>query len=244
MFEKLSRETLGERALTSLTGYIKQHEYKPGMVLPAEATLAAEFGVSRQVVREALRSLAGRGIVEIVNGKGAVVRSVHSEPLMTYFQWSMHAAQSNLLDLMEVRRGIEVESARLAAARRTSGELTRMTETVAAMRLHLDHPDTVADLDLQFHLAIATATRNAMLHHLVQSIRDASKDVIRLGLRYRQTARQRERGQHLHEEILAEIGASNADGAARAMTVHFEDAVDVLVGCATHGGANADAHRR
>ncbi len=80
MFEKLSRGTLGERAVASLARYIQDRDYQPGVVVPAEATLAAEFGVSRQVVREALRSLAGCGIVEIVNGKGAVVRPVHSEP--------------------------------------------------------------------------------------------------------------------------------------------------------------------
>lgn len=242
MLEKLTRETLGERAVASLARYIQDHNYEPGVVLPAEATLAVELGVSRQVVREALRSLAGRGIVEILNGKGAVVRPVHSEPLATYFQWSMHAEQADLLDLMEVRRGIEVESARLAATRRTSAELARMTETVAAMRQHLDEPDTVADLDLQFHLSIAVATRNAMLHHLVESIRDASKDAIRTGLRNRQTPQQRELGQQLHEAILAEIGAGNADGAARAMTAHFHDAVDILVGGTR--GAETDGHSR
>ncbi len=118
-----------------------------------------------------------------------------------------------------------------------------MTETVAAMRQHLENPVTVADLDFEFHLESAAATRNAMLHHLVQSIRDPSTDAIRTGLRYRQTPEQRERSQQLHEAILTEIGAGDANGTARAMTVHFHDAVDVLVAGASHGGADADGQR-
>src|SRR5262245_4098759 len=142
MLTKLRRETLAEQASQSLIEFIQTQNLKPGDVLPSEARLSVEFGVSRPIIREALKSLAGKGVIDIVNGRGAVVKPIDSETLSEFFERAMHENDNTIMELMEVRKGIEVQSAALAAQRRTPEELAKMSEIVTAMRQHLNDPDS------------------------------------------------------------------------------------------------------
>ena len=81
----LRRETLAEQVADGLITMIEDDALAPGTLLPSEASLAQEFGVSRPVVREALKVLAAKDVVAIANGKGAVVRPISSDPLQAYF---------------------------------------------------------------------------------------------------------------------------------------------------------------
>ena len=137
MLPKLSRGTLAEQVTDNLLAYIEAQHLKPGDLLPSETSLATSFGVSRPVIREALKSLEGKGIIEIVNGKGAIVKPIDSDPLRLFFQRAMQIERSTMLELMEVRKGLEVEAATLAASRRQSKDLDAIEKTVHAMRLAL-----------------------------------------------------------------------------------------------------------
>ncbi len=229
MLQKLQRETLAEQAAASLLEFIRARDLKPGEALPSETRLTTEFGVSRPIIREALKSLQGKGVIEIVNGKGAIIRSIDGAALRGYFSRAVQVNRDTILELMEVRRGLEVQSAILAATRRTDEELDRMADIVAAMRAHVHDADAYIDLDVALHLLIASASHNAMMFHLVESIREASKDTIREGLRRRRTAEQLERVQALHEALLAEVRDGHAEGARRAMGTHFDEAVRALM---------------
>jgi GntR family transcriptional repressor for pyruvate dehydrogenase complex len=239
MLQKLQRETLAARAATSLLDYIRAQQLKPGDELPPEMRLAEEFGVSRPVIREALKSLEGRGVIETISGKGAVIRSIDSGVLLVFFSRAMQINKDTLIELMEVRKGVEVESAALAAQRRAPEELAQMAETVAAMRAHIRDVDAYSELDLALHLQIARASHNAMIYHLVESIREAAKDAILEGLRHRRTPEQLERVQALHELLLDHLRRGDADGARRAMMMHFDEAVIALL---SDGGPQDQDH--
>src|SRR5579875_964883 len=137
MLQKLRRETLAERATASLLDYIQARDLQPGALLPSEASLMAQLGVSRAVIREAIKSLQGQGLVEVINGKGAIVRAADPRTLHTFFARAVQMRHDTILELMEVRRGLEVECAMLAAARRTDQELAGLERTAADMRAHL-----------------------------------------------------------------------------------------------------------
>src|SRR5512143_1516024 len=123
MLPKITRGTLADQVTDRLLEYIEAQHLKPGDLLPSETSLVASFGVSRPVIREALKSLSGKGIIEIVNGKGALIRPVDSDPLRLFFRRAMQMEYGTLLELMEVRRGLEIQAALLAAQRRNEKDL-------------------------------------------------------------------------------------------------------------------------
>ncbi|BCL84010.1 GntR family transcriptional regulator [Ktedonobacteria bacterium brp13] len=229
MLGKLHRETLAEQAAAGLMQFILEKNLKPGEMLPSEVMLATEFGVSRQVIREALKSLQGQGVIEIINGKGAIIQPINSNTLLVFFARAVQINPNSMIELIEVRKGIEVQSAMLAAERRTHEELTRMREIVTMMGQHLGNSDTYIELDLELHLAIASATHNTMMYHLIESIREVSKDTIREGLLHRRTTEQLERVQELHAMLLAELERGDADAAGQAMALQFDEAIIALV---------------
>jgi GntR family transcriptional repressor for pyruvate dehydrogenase complex len=229
MLPKLSRETLAEQAARNLMAFIESQDLKPGKLLPPETKLAADLGVSRPIIREALKSLEGKGIVEVVSGKGAVVKPLDSQPLQLFFQRAMQLEAEAIIDLMELRKGIEVQSAALAAQRRTDDEVTQLKGIVVEMRRSMHDPDAYVELDVAFHQLIAVMTRNAMIFHLVSAIREAITGVLQEGKLRHLTAEQLERVQVGHEVILTSLEQGDAEAAERVMAAHFDDAVVSLV---------------
>lgn len=225
MFAKLHRDSLAQQIVQNLIEYIRAERLNPGDTLPAEGKLAELFGVSRPVIREAMKTLEGRGIIQIYNGKAATLKPISSETLRDFFQYAIDLNHDTFLELTELRRGIEVHAARLAAARRTPEQLAAMRQTVAQMREHLHEPEAFAEYDVEFHLQIASATHNSLIYHLVKSIRDSLKDAVLEGLRHRMSAEEFERVQARHEDLLAQFERGDSRGAAEAMERHFDEAI-------------------
>jgi DNA-binding FadR family transcriptional regulator len=221
----LRRDTLADQIADAVLERILDQGLSPGDLLPAEGKLAAEFSVSRPVIREALGALKGRGVIDVTNGRGAAVAPVRRDPLVHYFAWAVRLDRRFLVELLDVRRGIEVQSARLAAWRRTDEELAEMRELLTRMARHTDDAEAYAPLDTQLHLAIVRATKNGMLGHLVTSIRSALETTIREGLRRHPDATARERVQQSHEQIVAALEQGSVSAAERAMALHFDRAV-------------------
>jgi DNA-binding FadR family transcriptional regulator len=127
-----------------------------------------------------------------------------------------------LVDLLEVRKGLELQSVALAAERRRPDELEAMRATIATMAQHLHDADVYTELDYELHLQIAAATHNAMLRHLVASIREPFKETIREGLRRQPNDRARRRIQAGHERIVAAIAAGDVETAVGTMHGHLD----------------------
>jgi DNA-binding FadR family transcriptional regulator len=130
---------------------------------------------------------------------------------------------------MELRKGIEVQAAALAARRRTPEQLAQLAEIVATMRRHLRAPDAYVETDLAFHRLIASMAHNALVYHMVGAIREAIMDALQEGMIRPQCAEQLERVQVGHEAILSALEQGDPEEAQLAMAEHFDDAVMSLV---------------
>jgi DNA-binding FadR family transcriptional regulator len=216
--------TLGSRVAEMLLDKIRVDDLTPGTRLPSEQAMAQHFGVSRTVVREAIAILKADGLLETRKGSGAFVRKPELAHSVVADRLTEQSIQS-LLNLIEVRRGIEAETAALAAVRRSPGQLAeieyalrRIEEAVAAGR------DGVEE-DAHFHLSIAEATGNPYWVRFVgmfaQPIRSAVK-VTRANEARREDFSRQVRAEH--EKIASAIAAGNAEAARAAATEHMEHA--------------------
>jgi len=158
-----------------------------GASLPAEAALAERFGVSRLTVREALKVLAGRGLAEIRQGRKAIVTEPSSEVISSIFVSYVRRDPTALLELVEVRRALEVQSVGLAARKVTRAGLTAMAACLKAMKESADiliseassnEQKVVARAEFQradvaFHESIALSSGNRMLAHVLEALEDS-----------------------------------------------------------------------
>ncbi|MCS7088886.1 MAG: FadR family transcriptional regulator [Thermoflexales bacterium] len=221
--------SLVARVAAQIVERLVQTKARPGDMLPAEAKLASQFNVSRTVVREALSFLAGRGLIAVINGRGAMVQSLSEAPLSAYFTQAVAIERLSLREIMEARKPLEVQCARLAAQRRTLDQLDAMQTLVQHMRRSVSNADRYVELDRELHRLIAEASGNLLLAHLVSALRDAINAQTHEMLYRRRNRQQLERVHALHEAIVAEIGYRNPDAAARAMDVHFSEALVFLI---------------
>src|SRR3954467_5239469 len=160
---QLRRETLAEQVADELIALIERDELAPGTLLSSENKLARQFGVSRPIVREALKALAAKDVITIANGKGAIVQPMTSAPLKDFFQRALRNRHATAIELLEVRKGIEVQSATLAAQRRTAAELSELKTILPALGIAVHDPAAFTAIDSQFHLLVAAASHNKML---------------------------------------------------------------------------------
>jgi GntR family transcriptional repressor for pyruvate dehydrogenase complex len=182
-----------------------------GSKLSSEATLSQQYGVSRSVIREALRSCTALGLTVTKTGKGTFVVANKVANDLTLGQYSAR-------DLTEARPHIEVPAAGLAAERRSEEELETLRHIVAAMATETD-PESWVALDSSFHAAIARASGNKVFASVVADIRDAlahQSETLNM-VADRQHASDVE-----HQEILAAIEAGSAEKARAAMARHLQ----------------------
>lgn len=187
-------------------------EFPVGAQLPSENELAATFGVSRPVVREALGGLRGIGMIESHTGRGSyVTRSEPDAGLQLMF--GRHAVE----EIDEVRRELEVPGAAHAAERRTRADIKRLAQLVEQQRACTDVEGWVA-LDIEFHLALAEATGNNLHVQLVRELRDFQfEQSVEMVKRPHRLAEATEE----HVTILAAVKAGDPEAAGAAMTNHL-----------------------
>lgn len=229
MIQKVKRDTLSEQVTQGLMEFIDAHDLAPGDKLPSESQLAEEFGVSRPVIREALKSLQGEGIIEIVTGKQAVILPVSSAILRKFFERAIAFRSASFMHLIEVRRGIEIECAMLAAERATQSDLDALQACLLKMQASLKQHEEFAEHDVQFHLLIASAARNPMMYYLIESLREALRANVLRGLRHRFSDEDYAQVQLRHEDILQALIAHDPQQARQAMQAHFDEALKALL---------------
>ncbi|MCU0514769.1 MAG: FadR family transcriptional regulator [Anaerolineae bacterium] len=226
MIQKVKRDTLSDQVIQGLIAFIDSRDLTPGDSLPSESQLAEEFGASRPVIREALKVLQGEGIIEIITGRNAVIKPVSSTILKKFFQRAVAFKSASFRDLIEVRRGLEMQSAMLAAERCTDDDLGRIQEVLLLMRESLTDHQRFAGYDVQFHLLIAATARNPMIYYLVESLRDAMRDNVLQGLKHRFSREDYRPVQARHEDIFQALTKRDSQQAMQAMQAHFEEALN------------------
>ena len=228
--QALNRQTLADQIAQRILNRAVASGVRPGDALPGETVLAAQFAVSRSAIREALKWLSGRGYIQIMNGRSARVQALDDGNLRAYFSHALHVEGVPFAELMEARKSIEIQSATLAAQRRTQSQVNELFEVIIQMRAELDkhHSDAYVDLDVDLHMQIARAAHNVVVQHLISAIRGTLNVAVHESLYRRRTRVQLMRVHELHEAIVSEIRLGNADGAGRAMQIHFDEALAFL----------------
>lgn len=199
-------------------------QLNPGAELPSETDLAAQMGVSRLTVREATKSLQARGLLEVRQGRRPVVAHLTARPIGDFFTAAVRRDPRRLLDLLDVRRALEVHIATLAATNVTRTAISVMESALTAMRDAADDgPDAIHDADIRFHEGLAAASGNQMLSFFIEAIEGPLH-----ASRIRSLHGHLTRGGTVedvieqHARILDRVKARDAAGAAAAMSDHLD----------------------
>lgn len=163
---------ISDTIAVELENRILEGSLKPGDRLPAERDLAAEMGVSRPSLREAIQKLVSKGLVVTRHGGGTVVTDRLDAPFVDPWQQMLQGHPMLQSDLLEFRHMLEGEAARLAAERATDADIERIGAAFAALDAAYASDDMTAciDRDVAFHQAIAEASHNALIGHLSSSL--------------------------------------------------------------------------
>ena len=227
--EPLEREPrLYERVVDKVLALISSGAWKPGFRLPPERELSEAFGVSRTVVREAVKALEARGVLESAAGSGVSVRladfNMVSRSLQTYMQLSNRVDFE--IRLNEVRRVLEVEMVALAASRITPEQMTQLRQICKQMREGKNTAKQMAELDFRLHVTLAEATQNdlfkVLLAPLIHQLRD------QIILTWEDFPRPVEEVFDQHEAIVTAVQNGDGDAARQAMTKHLMFSRQVL----------------
>jgi len=225
----IERRKVYELIAEHLLGQISERSLKPGDPLPTERELAESYRVGRSSVREALRMLESRGLIK-PSGNGAFAVAEYGNPLSHSLHFLLTLEEASLLEIYEVRKILEVEAAGLAAARRTDEDLAHMAAAIDEMSAGLSSQERYIEADLQFHLAVATATGNRIALRMMHAIRDLLHRAL-ASIYHIPGSPQRSITQH--REILAAISAGDAEAARARMREHLlrveRDIHDVLM---------------
>jgi GntR family transcriptional repressor for pyruvate dehydrogenase complex len=211
---------LYEQIVQQIEESILKGTLKPGDQLPAERELAQQFGVSRTAVREAVKALREKGLVEAYSGRGTFVTDGTSQAIRQSLDLMVKIGQPDgSTSLAELRAILEPEIAALAATRVEEQHLATMREAVAVMDRARRDPDAFIEADLDFHLALAEAAANPLILSLIDSI---------VGLLREQRMRifkvdgGPERGQFHHKRILQAIELRDPENARATMRDHLQ----------------------
>jgi GntR family transcriptional regulator, transcriptional repressor for pyruvate dehydrogenase complex len=219
MYKIIRSSRLYEQIVQQVEESIHKGALKSGDQLPPERELAEQFGVSRTAVREAVKTLREKGLVEAYPGRGTFITDGSSYTIRQSLDRLMRSGTEGFLSLAEVREILEPEIAALATTRADAEDLAAMREQVTVMDAARRDPDAYIEADLDFHLALAEAAGNAIILSLIDSIVGLLREQ-RMGIF--QVDGGPERGQYHHKRILEAIEHRDPVGARDAMKAHLK----------------------
>ncbi len=224
MFKSVVREaSLTARTEQQIEELILSQALKGGDRLPSERDLGEQIGVSKTVVREAIRSLTAKGLVEVRMGSGMYVQHLSADLLTNPLHILLRTHALKPEDIQEVRQALEINLAALAAERAEAVHIEAMEHTIAALKKKALTATEFAEADLAFHNALAAAANNPIFTLLVGLLNN-------LMLQVREQVFQSDgqasasRALRYHQKILDQIKAHDVNGARQAMLEHLAEA--------------------
>lgn len=219
---QVTRRPLADQAAELLLERIRSGEWGLGMKLPGETTLAPQLGVGRSTVREAIRQLAGRGVLASRQGSGVYVTALDAPE-----DWDVVLRRTDILAVIEARIAIEGEAAALAAERRTPADVRSIRQALSDRDTHRAEIESHVDTDTAFHRAIVSAAHNPILIELFDSftprLREAMVEMLRLRTQFGDDA-----DQATHEDLADAIAGRDAEAAAQLSRAHLATLKDRL----------------
>lgn len=218
-YEPVTSGRLYEQIVEQIEGAVVAGELKAGDRLPSERELGEQFGVSRTAIREAVNALTQKGLVEVFPGRGTFITDGTSKAVRHSLGMMMQFGHDeDARNLVEIREILEPEIAALAATRAKKEHIIRMQTAVDDMEKALNDAEKFVGADLEFHLALAEASRNVLITTLLTPIIDILREqrerisLVDGGLK---------RGQYHHKRILKAVKGKDAEGASKAMRAHL-----------------------
>ena len=220
MYRAVRTSRLYEQIVQQIEESILKGALKPGDQLPAERELAQRFGVSRTAVREAVKALREKGLVEAYSGRGTFITDGTSQVIRQSLDLMVKIGQpEGSTQLAEVRAILEPDIAALAATRADEQNIAAMREAFAVMDRARQDPVAFIEADLDFHLALAEAAANPLILSLIDSIVGLLREQ-RMKIFYVEGGP--ERGQYHHKRILDAVEQHDAEKARTAMRAHLQ----------------------
>ncbi|MGC1965056.1 MAG: FadR/GntR family transcriptional regulator [Candidatus Acidiferrales bacterium] len=220
MYKVVRSSRLYEQIVQQIEDSILNGTLKSGDQLPSERELALKFGVSRTAVREAVKALHEKGLVEAYSGRGTFITNGTSEAVRQSINLMLRIDQTDGSEnLAEVRQILEPEIAAIAATRIQAQQIALMREAFSVMNNALKDPDAYIEADLDFHLALAEAAANPLILALLDSIVGLLREQ-RIKIFFEEGGP--ERGQYHHARILAAIEKRDAEASRAAMRDHLQ----------------------
>lgn len=207
----------GDTIADELAERIVEGRWPVGGRLPAERRLAEEFGASRPVVREALRSLVERGLVEVYPGRGTFVRGPGTPPSYPPIDFHFRRSGVTARQLSEARIMLETEAAGLAAERATDADIDRLRGSLTRLD-HAGSPIEHVRADLSFHLALAGAAHNPVIETMFRSIAGLA---VELMVRSAADPEVLARSAPFHRRALEAVEGRDPDAARAALWAHL-----------------------
>jgi GntR family transcriptional repressor for pyruvate dehydrogenase complex len=219
VYKVVQTSRLYEQIVKQIEESVQKGTLKEGDQLPAERELAQQFGVSRTAVREAIKALHEKGLVDAFPGRGTFITNGDSNSMRQSLDRILKSGESDgAAHLVEIREILEPEIAALAAVRADDQDLVTMREAVGVMDNAGHDADAYIEADLDFHLALAEAAANPFILSLIDSI---------VGMLREQRMRTfyvdggPARGQVHHKRILDAMERHDSQGARAAMQAHL-----------------------
>ena len=220
------REGLPDRVKAQLLGMISAGELAPGDRLAPERELASEMGVSRNVVREAIRSLVDSNVLEARHGAGVFVDSLRMESLVEPLIMVLSLESATLHSLAQARVTIEPGIAALAAERGSENDLRALEELLEeGRRTAAENSQRFMQIDVELHERIVRMTDNPFLLRIMEGVGHLARSSRRFTNIF---PRMREAAHADHERIVAALRARDPEAARDAMREHLEHVMSTL----------------
>lgn len=179
MYQPIHSPRLYEQIVQQIEERILRGDLEPGEKLPSEHEMADQFGVSRTAIREATKTLRAKGLVEVQLGRGTFVSESVSQhlrtPLDQVFKMNQEGRVKNLVEIREI---LETRIAALAAERADQEDIASMQRAIVDMEEAIDEVEAFVEADLNFHHALAKATKNPLITQLLTPIVDMLSEQI------------------------------------------------------------------
>lgn len=224
---QITHDRISVQVANQIKALIASRQLKPGERLPAERELAEQLGISRSVLREAIKFLEQQGLLSVQVGRGTFVVQVEPEDVSNAFAESMHIMMQQIIEpghfeyFYEIRRMIELEVAWIAAQRATEEDLDRIGAYLDMMQTyHQTNIEKFTQADTDFHQALAQATQNPLFLTLLMSI---TKLLRQIQFKASSTLGGPAKAITFHTRILDAIRAQDSAASRQAMAEHLDD---------------------
>lgn len=222
--KSIERRSINDELLDQIKDQIISGNWIPGEKIPGEIELTRRFGVSRVSIRDAIHRLIGMGLLLVKRGEGTFVTEIMPKDYFSSLLPFLMIERGHLLDILEFRSIIEVQSAGLSAQRATKKDIELLEQIIVRMNDKRGESIEFAAEDLNFHTAIAISTQNSIIIRVNAIIHD----LLKVAMEKIVNTTGYEGGLYYHKKILTAIKENNGELAMELMKAHINVTIEKM----------------